>query len=208
MSRNIVTFHYTLRDPQGRLLDTSAGGQPISYLEGAGQIIDGLDEALRGLSAGTKQFVQVPAAKAYGEHDPAQVQRVLKSLLPVEGELNPGDQFRAGADQFAPIVRVVEVDGDEVLLDANHPLAGVDLNFEVELTAVREASAEELAHGHAHQGEGGCCGGGEGGEHDHGHAHGEAGGCCGGKGGGEGCKGGGGHGHGEGAGGCGCSDKA
>jgi FKBP-type peptidyl-prolyl cis-trans isomerase SlyD len=216
MSRNIVTFHYTLRDPQGRLLDTSAGGQPISYLEGAGQIIDGLDEALRGLSAGTKQIVQVPAAKAYGEHDPAQVQRVLKSLLPVEGELNPGDQFRAGADQFAPIVRVVEVDGDEVLLDANHPLAGVDLNFEVELTAVREASAEELAHGHAHQGEGGCCGGhghGEaggccgGGEgHGHGHAHGESGGCCGGggKGGGEG----GGHGHGGGSGGCGCSDKA
>ncbi len=185
MSRNIVTFHYTLRDPQGRLLDTSAGGQPISYLEGAGQIIDGLDEALRGVAAGTKQTVQVPAAKAYGEHDPAQVQRVLKSLLPVEGELKPGDQFRAGADQFAPIVRVVEVDGDEVLLDANHPLAGVDLNFEVELTAVREASAEELAHGHAHQGEGGCCGGG-------------------GKGSGEECKGGGGHGHGD----CGCSDKA
>jgi FKBP-type peptidyl-prolyl cis-trans isomerase SlyD len=212
MSRNIVTFHYTLRDSQGRLLDTSSGGRPISYLEGAGQIIDGLDEALRGLAAGTKQTVQVPAAKAYGEHDPAQVQRVLKSLLPVEGELNPGDQFRAGSDQFAPIVRVVEVDGDEVLLDANHPLAGVDLNFEIELTAVREASAEELAHGHAHQGEGGCCGGhghGEaggccGGGEGHGHGHGESGGCCGGKG-GEGH----GHGHGHGGGGgCGCSDKA
>lgn len=155
MSRNVVTFHYTLRDPQGRLLDTSAGGQAISYLEGAGQIIDGLDEALRGVAAGAKQTVQVPAAKAYGEHDESQVQRVLKALLPVEGELNPGDQFRAGDDQFAPIVRVVSVDGDEVLLDANHPLAGIDLTFDVEVVSVREATEEEVTHGHAHQNEGG-----------------------------------------------------
>ncbi len=201
MSRNIVTFHYTLRDPQGRLLDTSAGGQPISYLEGAGQIIEGLDEALRGVAVGTKQTVQVPAAKAYGDHDPAQVQRVLKSLLPIEGELNPGDQFRAGSDPFAPIVRVVEVDGDDVLLDANHPLAGVDLVFDVELTAVRAASDEEIAHGHAHQ-EGGCCGGhghGHGECNGEGHGHGAGGGCCGGgeAGGEAGGK----------AGGCGCKDK-
>jgi len=156
MSRNVVTFHYTLRDPQGQLLDTSAGGQPVSYLEGAGQIIDGLDEALHGVAAGTKQTVNVPAAKAYGEYDAEQVQRVLKALLPVEGDLKPGDQFRAGEDQFAPIVRVMEVDGDDVLLDANHPLAGVDLVFDVEIIAVRAASEEELTHGHAHQGEGGC----------------------------------------------------
>ncbi|MET0262734.1 MAG: peptidylprolyl isomerase [Rariglobus sp.] len=156
MSRNVVTFHYTLHDSDGRLLDTSAGGPPVSYLEGAGQIIDGLDEALHGVPAGTKQRVQVPAAKAYGMHDETQVQRVLKALLPIEGELQPGDQFRAGEDQFAPIVRVVSVDGDEVLLDANHPLAGVDLTFEVEVVAVREANAEELKHGHAHQGEGEC----------------------------------------------------
>jgi FKBP-type peptidyl-prolyl cis-trans isomerase SlyD len=154
--RNVVTFHYTLRDPQGRLLDTSSGGQAVSYLEGSGQIIDGLDEALKGVAPGTKQTVNVPAAKAYGEYDAEQVQRVLKSLLPVEGELNPGDQFRAGEDQFAPIVKVVEVDGDHVVLDANHPLAGVDLVFEVEVVAVRAASEEELEHGHAHQGEGGC----------------------------------------------------
>lgn len=157
-NRNVVTFHYTLRDPQGRLLDTSSGGQAISYLEGAGQIIDGLDEALHGVAAGVKQTVQVPAAKAYGEHDETQVQRVLKALLPVEGELKPGDQFRAGEDQFAPIVRVVSVEGEEVLLDANHPLAGLDLTFDVEVVSVREATEEELSHGHAHQGEGGGCG--------------------------------------------------
>ncbi len=154
MSRNVVTFHYTLRDPQGRLLDTSAGGQPISYLEGAGQIIDGLDEALRGVAAGVKQRVEVRAAKAYGERDDTQVQRVLKALLPVEGDLKPGDQFKAGEDAFAPIVTVVDVEGDEVVLDANHPLAGVDLVFDVEVIGVRAASAEELEHGHAHQGDG------------------------------------------------------
>lgn len=159
-NRNVVTFHYTLRDSDGRLLDTSAGGQAVSYLEGAGQIIDGLDEALRGLPAGTKTTVNVPSEKAYGSHDPEQVQRVLKALLPVEGELRPGDHFRAGEDQFAPIVRVVEVDGDEVLLDANHPLAGVDLVFEVEIVSVRAATDEELKHGHAHQGGAGECGSG------------------------------------------------
>lgn len=155
MNRNVVTFHYTLRDPQGRLLDTSAGGPPVSYLEGAGQIIDGLDEALRGLASGVKQRVEVPAAKAYGERDTRQVQRVRKALIPVEGELEPGDQFKAGDDTFAPIVTVLAVEGDEVVLDANHPLAGVDLTFDVEVVSVRVASADELEHGHAHQG-GGC----------------------------------------------------
>lgn len=172
MSRNVVTFHYTLRDPQGVLIDSSTGGEPVSYLEGAGQIVEGLEEGLRGLAAGTKARVEVPAAKAYGEHDETQVQRVLKALLPIEGEVKPGDQFRAGADDFAPIVTVRAVEGDELLLDANHPLAGVDLVFEVEVLASRPATAEELEHGHAH-GDGGCCGG-----HGHdGHAHDDKGDC-------------------------------
>lgn len=150
MSRRVVTFHYTLRDPQGRVIDTSAGGDAITYLEGAGQIIDGLDEQLRAVQTGEKCRVQVPAAKAYGEHDPAQVQRVLRALLPVEGELAIGDTFQAGSDRYAPVVRVAGVDGDSVLLDANHPLAGVDLTFDVEIVTARGATAEELRHGHAH----------------------------------------------------------
>ena len=153
--RRVVTFHYTLRDPSGRVLDTSIGGEPITYLEGAGQIIDGLDEQLRAEPAGRKLRVQVPAAKAYGERDPAQVQRVKRALLPVEGELRIGDQFRAGEDAFAPVVTVAGIEGDEVLLDANHPLAGVALTFEVEIVAARSATLEELRHGHAH-GSGGC----------------------------------------------------
>lgn len=142
--RNIVTFHYTLRDPAGTLLDSSAGGAPIAYLEGAGQIIDGLDEALRGLPGGTKQRVVVGAARAYGLRDENQVQRVPRSVLPVDGELAVGMQFQAGADRHAPVVTVVAVEGEAVVLDANHPLAGVDLTFDVEIVAVRPATPEEL----------------------------------------------------------------
>lgn len=168
MSRNVVTFHYTLRDSRGQVLDASVGGGPISFLEGAGQIVEGLEEGLRGLAAGTRATIGVPAGKAYGERDEAQVQRVLRALLPVEGEVKPGDQFRAGSDPYAPIVTVVGVEGEELLLDANHPLAGVDLEFEVDVLAVREATAEEVEHGHVH-GEGACCGGkGEGAAHGRG----------------------------------------
>ncbi len=150
----VVTFHYTLRDPAGRVLDSSAGGDPITYLEGAGQIIDGLDQRLRTTEAGTKARVQVPAAQAYGERDPGQVQRVKRAVLPVDGEIKVGDTFQAGADRFAPTVTVAGLEGDEVLLDANHPLAGVDLTFDVEIVSARLANAEELRHGHAHGPEG------------------------------------------------------
>ena len=152
----VVSFHYTLRDPGGQVLDSSAGGDPVSYLEGAGQIIDGLDEQLRLAAVGEKARVVVPAKKAYGERDPSQVQRVKRELLPVQGELKVGDQFQTDHDRFAPVVTIQAIEGDEVLLDANHPLAGVDLTFDVEIMDVREATASELEHGHAHGG-GGCC---------------------------------------------------
>jgi len=148
--RQVVTFHYTLRDPENRVLDTSEGADPITYLEGAGQIIDGLDEALGRLEAGRKTRIQVPAARAYGLPDPAQIGKVPRSRLPVEGELKIGDQFQTGPDRGAPVVRVIGIEGDEVELDANHPLAGVDLTFDGEIVAKREATATELDHGHVH----------------------------------------------------------
>lgn len=159
MNRRVVSFHYTLRDPNGRVLDSSAGGSPVTYLEGAGQIIDGLDEQLRAVPAGQKTRVQVPAARAYGEHDAAQVQRIPRTMLPVEGEVEVGAQFQTGPDRGDPIVTVVAVEGDQIVLDGNHPLAGVDLTFDVEVVGARDASPEELSHGHAHGG-GGSCGSG------------------------------------------------
>jgi FKBP-type peptidyl-prolyl cis-trans isomerase SlyD len=154
----VVSFQYTLRDPSGRVLDSSAGGDGITYLEGAGQIIEGLDEQLRDAQVGDKRRIQVPAAKAYGERDPAQVQRVKRALLPVDGELQIGDQFQTDSDRYAPIVTVTAIEGDEVLLDANHPLAGVDLTFDVQITGARPATQDEVQHGHAHSGGGGGCG--------------------------------------------------
>lgn len=154
MKHHVVTFNYTLRDPRGQVLDTSIGGEPITYLEGAGQVIDGLDEQLRGVAAGIKTTLQVPAAKAYGERDESQVRTLKRDKIPVEGELNPGDQFKTDTDRYAPIVTVVAANEDEVTLDANHPLAGMDLTFEVELLRVREATADELKHGHAHGADG------------------------------------------------------
>jgi FKBP-type peptidyl-prolyl cis-trans isomerase SlyD len=150
MNRSVVTFHYTLKDSQARLLDASDGGEPISYLEGAGQIIEGLEEQLRGVAAGVKRSISVAAAKAYGLRDESQVQRVLRAALPIEGDLRPGDRFQAGEDRFAPVVTVMRIEGDEVLLDANHPLAGVDLVFDVEIVAVRPATPEEISHGRPH----------------------------------------------------------
>jgi FKBP-type peptidyl-prolyl cis-trans isomerase SlyD len=149
MSR-VVTFHFTLRDPSQRVIDTSAGGPPVSFLEGAGQIIEGLEEQMLGLASGTKTQIHVPADKAYGQRDSAQVQQVKRQLLPVDGELKVGDSFQTGEDRHAPVVTVAAISGDDVLLDANHPLAGVDLTFDVEIVSVRAATAEEKAHGHVH----------------------------------------------------------
>lgn len=158
----VVSFHYTLRDPSGRVIDSSAGATPITYLEGAGQIIDGLDEELRTAQLDDKRRVTVPAAKAYGERDPNQVHRVKRAQLPVDGELHVGDQFQTESDRYAPVVTITALEGEDVVLDANHPLAGVDLTFDVQITSVRDATPDELQHGHAHGGE--CCGGhGEGG---------------------------------------------
>lgn len=143
MSRRTITFHYLLKDGTGRLLDTSRGGAPLPFTEGAGQIIEGLEEQLRGMAAGERRTVVVPPERAYGAHDASLVQKVRRARLPV-ADLKVGDQFQTGPDRADPIVTVLAIEGDEVLLDANHPLAGRELHFEVEVVAVRQAAPEEL----------------------------------------------------------------
>lgn len=143
MSRRFLTFHYTLRDGGGRLIDTSRGNAPMPFIEGAGQIIEGLEEQLLLMAAGEKRRVVVPPERAYGVHDAALVQKVPRVRLPV-ADLKVGDQFQTGPDRQAPVVTVRALEGDDVLLDANHPLAGQTLHFEVELVELRPASPEEL----------------------------------------------------------------
>lgn len=161
MNRNVVSFHFVLRDASGRVLDMSQGGEPVRYLEGADQIIDGLEEALRGASPGQELKVQLPAGKAYGQHDPSLVQVVARGSIPVEGDLNVGDRFQTEPDPYAPVVTIAAVDGDQVTLDGNHPLAGVDLTFDVQVLAVRAATEAELSQNAPNHD--GCCGGGGGG---------------------------------------------
>jgi FKBP-type peptidyl-prolyl cis-trans isomerase SlyD len=144
MTTRHLSFHYTLRDGQGRVLDTSAGGAPLTCVEGAGQIIDGLEAALRAMQPGEARQLTVPPERGYGRRDPALVQPVPRARLPVAG-VKAGDQFQTGPGPHAPVVTVVAVDGDAVTLDANHPLAGRDLYFEVELVAARPATPEEQA---------------------------------------------------------------
>lgn len=143
MSRRTITFHYVLKDGAGRLVDTSRGGAPMPFTEGAGQIIEGLEEQLLLMAAGEKRTVVVPPERAYGARDASLVQKVPRARLPVDN-LKVGDQFQTGPDRHAPVVTVLALEGDEVLLDANHPMAGQVLHFEVEVVAVREATPEEL----------------------------------------------------------------
>jgi FKBP-type peptidyl-prolyl cis-trans isomerase SlyD len=143
MKSRHLSFHYTLRDPQGRVLDTSRGGEPLGCVEGAGQIIDGLEAALAAMQPGEAQRLVVPPERGYGPREEALVQRVPRDRLPV-AELKVGDQFRTAPDPHAPVVTIVAVDGDGVTLDANHPLAGRELHFDVELVAVRPATPAEL----------------------------------------------------------------
>lgn len=138
-----LTFHYTLRNRAGRVLDTSRGADPLSCLEGAGQIIEGLESELVRMSAGEKRAVVVPPERGYGVREDAMVQKVPRARLPVD-EVRVGDQFQTGPDRMDPIVTVLAIEGDDVLLDANHPLAGEELHFDVELVAVRPATPAEL----------------------------------------------------------------
>jgi FKBP-type peptidyl-prolyl cis-trans isomerase SlyD len=143
MAARHFTFHYTLRNRDGRILDTSRGATPLSCLEGAGQIIDGLEESLLRMSEGETRQVVVPPERGYGCREPDLIQKIPRINLPV-GEVKVGDQFQTGPDRQAPVVTVLAIDGDEVLLDANHPLAGEELHFEVEMVALRSATPAEL----------------------------------------------------------------
>ena len=153
MAQKVISFHYTLTDPAGRKLDSSDGRAPMTFLEGGHQIIPGLESELVKLKAGEKKQVTVKAADAYGKMKPEMIVEVPREKLPAK-EIKVGDRFRAGPDQHAPAVIVTKVSEKTVTIDGNHPLAGLDLTFAVEITASRDATADELAHGHAHGPEG------------------------------------------------------
>lgn len=151
IAANCVAYiHYTLKDDGGSVLDSSSGRDPLAYLHGAGNIVAGLEKALEGKQAGEKFSVKVAPQEGYGVRDEALVQDVPRRSFQGVRDLKAGMQFQAQSQQGPVAVTVTKVQGDMVTVDGNHALAGVTLNFEIEITKVREATAEELMHGHVH----------------------------------------------------------
>jgi FKBP-type peptidyl-prolyl cis-trans isomerase SlyD len=152
IAANCVAYiHYTLTNEAGAVLDSSSGGEPLAYLHGAGNLIPGLEQALEGKQAGEKFSVKVPPEQGYGVRDEALVQKIPRRAFQGVKDIKPGMRFNANTGGGgAAQVTVTQIQGDMITIDGNHALAGETLNFEVEITKVREATAEELMHGHVH----------------------------------------------------------
>ncbi len=147
---SVVLIHYTLKDDSGAVLDSSAGGEPLAYIQGHGNLVPGLEKALEGRQGGNTVTVTLSPAEGYGTRDEALVQRVPKRSLQGSGEIRKGMQFQARTEGGMRVFTVTAVAGDMVTLDGNHPLADQTLHFDVEVVSVRQATTEELEHGHVH----------------------------------------------------------
>ena len=155
----VVTMTYTLKDSEGEVLDEAGVNDAFVYLHGGGQIVPGLEKALQGLIIGSSKEVIVEPEDGYGELDPDLRFNVNKDQFTEVGEIELGMQFQAQHPSGQPMLFSVEdIQGDEITVDANHPLAGEALHFSVQIVDIRDATPEEMSHGHAH---------GPGGAHDH-----------------------------------------
>lgn len=154
-NQHVVAIDYTLSNDAGEVVDSSAGAEPLVYLHGAGNIIAGLEKALAGKAVGDELDVSIEPEDAYGEYSAELITNLGREMFEGVDQLEVGMQFHASApDGGMQIVTIRDIDGDQVTIDGNHPLAGQQLNFKVKVVSVRAASEEELAHGHVH-GEGG-----------------------------------------------------
>jgi FKBP-type peptidyl-prolyl cis-trans isomerase SlyD len=147
---SVVTFNYTLKDDVGEVIDSSAPGEPLAYLHGHGNLVPGLERELEGKTTHDELTVKVAPADGYGEYSPELVQKVPRRSLKGIAKVTVGMRLHAQTAQGPRAVTVTAVTGDMVTIDANHPLAGRSLNFDIEILDVRDASPEELAHGHVH----------------------------------------------------------
>jgi FKBP-type peptidyl-prolyl cis-trans isomerase SlyD len=141
----IVTFEYVLADEHGTVLDSSGDSGPLTYVHGEGRIVPGLERALAGRDEGERFRVVVPPEDAYGWHDPERVEMVPKTSLDPSGAVTPGMRFEAHTEKGIVIATVVGVEGEEARIDANHPLAGTELHFEVRVVSVRKATESETS---------------------------------------------------------------
>lgn len=142
----VASIHYTLRDGDGNILDSSEGREPLTYLQGAGNLIAGMEEGLEGKAKGDKFKLKISPEKGYGVKDDALVQKVPRSAFGNQ-KIEKGMKFQTNHGQ---VVTVTETGLESITVDGNHPLAGVELHFDVEVTDVRGATADEISHGHVH----------------------------------------------------------
>jgi FKBP-type peptidyl-prolyl cis-trans isomerase SlyD len=147
----VITFHFTLTDRNGRTLDSSADQAPLSFLEGIGQIFPKLEESLVKMKVGEKGKIDLAEGEGFGLRDEKKVVKIERSRLP-QKEIKVGDRFQAddGQSNIPVPLTVIGVSESHATLDGNHPLASVKLTFDVEITEIRDATDEELEHGHAH----------------------------------------------------------
>ncbi|MGR8997419.1 MAG: FKBP-type peptidyl-prolyl cis-trans isomerase [Gammaproteobacteria bacterium] len=145
-----VSIHYTLTNDDGEVLDSSIGDEALVYLHGGGNIISGLEKALHGKVTGDKFNVRIDAGDAYGEFMDEMVQVISREMFEGIDNIEVGMQFHADVSSGTGVVTVVNIEGDDITIDGNHPLAGLALTFDVEVIDVRAASQEEMAHGHIH----------------------------------------------------------
>jgi len=146
----IVSIHYTLKNKHGELLDKSGKDEPLSYLHGTESIIPGLETALAGKSAGDKLSVSIAPEQGYGLHSESLVQELPRDAFGEIEDIQEGMRFQAESENGTRIITVTNVAEDRVTVDGNHPLAGETLNFDVEVDNVRDATAQEIEHGHVH----------------------------------------------------------
>ena len=151
----VVQVHYALKSDDGEQIESSFGGEPLTYLHGAENIIPGLETAISGHVAGDRVATTVAPADGYGERNRPGPEAVPRAAFPAELDIQPGMRFVTDAPDGTPIpVWVADVEDETVHIDFNHPLAGETLNFDVEVVSVRDATEEELQHGHPHGPEG------------------------------------------------------
>lgn len=149
--KRVVTLHYTLKNSKGEVVDSSAGSDPLTYLHGSGEMVPGFEKSLTGKKAGEKHSFTVAAAEGYGERKGKGPQKVPKAAFEGIGEIEVGMALDTeGDDGHSQTVWIAAIDNDYVTIDINHPLAGETLHFEVEVLAVRKATADEVRHGHVH----------------------------------------------------------
>jgi FKBP-type peptidyl-prolyl cis-trans isomerase SlyD len=145
----VVSINYTLRDNEGNIIDSSEGGAPLTYIQGIGNLIPGMEEGLEGKVKGDKLDIKVSPEKGYGTRQEEAIQQVPITAFGGQ-EVKPGMQFHAQTANGTQVVTITDVGQDSVTVDGNHPLAGVELNFAVEVIEIREATQDEISHGHVH----------------------------------------------------------